>query len=116
MWAHRVDKDANVEPGATLRVYADLLPASDGTAPFAIHTFNQITGGDAIYPRQAAVANDHFVFTGIDADDQANVHRPRVRATARHGKALLRDAGRRHLPLLLSRARPHHARTVRARR
>ena len=34
VWAHRVDKDADVTPGATLRVYADLLPASDGTAPF----------------------------------------------------------------------------------
>src|SRR5689334_12871072 len=45
VWAHRVDKDAAVRPGATLRVWADLLPASDGTAPFAIHTFNQITGG-----------------------------------------------------------------------
>ena len=70
VWAHRVDKDAKVEPGATLRVYADLLPASDGTAPFAIHTFNQITGGNSIYPRQAAIANDHFVFTGKEADDR----------------------------------------------
>ncbi|HEX6791254.1 MAG TPA: aconitase family protein [Candidatus Krumholzibacteria bacterium] len=70
VWAHRVDKDAAVTPGRTLRVYADLLPASDGTAPFAIHTFNQITGGDAIFPRQAAVANDHFVFTGAEADDR----------------------------------------------
>jgi 3-isopropylmalate/(R)-2-methylmalate dehydratase large subunit len=70
VWAHRVDKDAEVKPGATLRVYGDLLPASDGTAPFAIHTFNQITGGSAIYPRQAAVANDHFVFTGVEADDR----------------------------------------------
>jgi len=68
VWAHRVDKDAEVAPGATVRVYADLLPASDGTAPFSIHTFNQITGGNAIFPRQAAVANDHFVFTG-KADD-----------------------------------------------
>jgi 3-isopropylmalate/(R)-2-methylmalate dehydratase large subunit len=51
-----------------LRVSADLLPASDGTAPFAIHTFNQITGGHTIHPRQAAIANDHFVFTGR-ADD-----------------------------------------------
>ncbi len=68
VWAHRVDKQAEVKPGATLRVYADLLPASDGTAPFAIHTFNQITGGNLIAPRQAAVANDHFVFTGVDAD------------------------------------------------
>jgi 3-isopropylmalate/(R)-2-methylmalate dehydratase large subunit len=70
VWAHRVDKDAEVAAGATLRVYADLLPASDGTAPFAIHTFNQITGGDAIFPRQAAVANDHFVFTGKADDDK----------------------------------------------
>ena len=42
--------EREVKPGATLRVYADLLPASDGTAPFAIHTFNQITGGRLIYP------------------------------------------------------------------
>ena len=69
VWAHRVDKDARVEPGRTLRVYADLLPASDGTAPFAIHTFNQIARG-AIFPRQAAIANDHFVFTGVDADNK----------------------------------------------
>ncbi len=69
-WAHRVDKDATVSPGATLRVYADLLPASDGTAPFAIHTFNQITGGRSIFPRQAAVANDHFVFTGREDDER----------------------------------------------
>ncbi len=68
MWAHRVDRDAPVEPGSTLRVYADLLPASDGTAPFAIHTFNQITGGASIFPRQAAIANDHFVFTGREDD------------------------------------------------
>jgi 3-isopropylmalate/(R)-2-methylmalate dehydratase large subunit len=70
IWAHRVDRDAEVKPGATLRVYADLLPASDGTAPFAIHTFNQITGGSRIFPRQAAIANDHFVFTGRQDDDR----------------------------------------------
>jgi 3-isopropylmalate/(R)-2-methylmalate dehydratase large subunit len=71
VWAHRVDKHVDrreLRPGATLRVFADLLPASDGTAPFAIHTFNQITGGGTIYPRQAAIANDHFVFTGKDED------------------------------------------------
>jgi 3-isopropylmalate/(R)-2-methylmalate dehydratase large subunit len=68
VWAHRVDRQTEVRPGATLRLFADLLPASDGTAPFAIHTFNQITGGDTIRPRQAAIANDHFVFTGKDAD------------------------------------------------
>jgi 3-isopropylmalate/(R)-2-methylmalate dehydratase large subunit len=73
IWAHRVDKDLtpqDLKPGTTLRVYADLLPASDGTAPFAIHTFNQITGGRTIAPRQAAIANDHFVFTGVEADDK----------------------------------------------
>ncbi len=70
LWAHRVDKDASVSAGSTLRVYADLLPASDGTAPFSIHTFNQITGGAAIWPRQIAIANDHFVFTGIEADEK----------------------------------------------
>ncbi len=70
VWAHRVDKDQrSLRPGDTLRVYADLLPASDGTAPFAIHTFNQITAG-RIYPRQAAIANDHFVFTGREDDDK----------------------------------------------
>jgi 3-isopropylmalate/(R)-2-methylmalate dehydratase large subunit len=71
VWAHRVDKDVRaLRPGDTLRVYADLLPASDGTAPFAVHTFNQITGGRTIRPRQAAIANDHFVFTGRDDDDK----------------------------------------------
>jgi 3-isopropylmalate/(R)-2-methylmalate dehydratase large subunit len=79
VWAHRVDKALEasaLKPGMTVRVYADLLPASDGTAPFSIHTFNQITGGNTIYPRQAAIANDHFVFTGSAADDkQTNIGR-----------------------------------------
>jgi len=70
VWAHRVDRDARVEAGATLRVYADLLPASDGTAPLAIHTFHRITGGRTIFPRQAAIANDHFVFTGREPDER----------------------------------------------
>jgi 3-isopropylmalate/(R)-2-methylmalate dehydratase large subunit len=73
VWAHRVDKSLapeQLKAGASLRVFADLLPASDGTAPFAIHTFNQITGGNSIDPRQAAIANDHFVFTGMEADEK----------------------------------------------
>ena len=70
VWSHRVDKDADVRAGATVRAYADLLPASDGTGPFAIHTFNQISGGDTIYPRQVAYANDHFVFNHREADDK----------------------------------------------
>jgi 3-isopropylmalate/(R)-2-methylmalate dehydratase large subunit len=71
VWAHRVDRKRHeLRPGDTLRVYADLLPASDGTAPFAIHTFNQITGGNTVSPRQAAIANDHFVFTGREDDER----------------------------------------------
>jgi 3-isopropylmalate/(R)-2-methylmalate dehydratase large subunit len=73
IWAHRVDKRAEVKPGGTLQVYADLLPASDGTAPFAIHTFRQILGpkeADRAIPLKAAIANDHFVFTGRSADDK----------------------------------------------
>jgi 3-isopropylmalate/(R)-2-methylmalate dehydratase large subunit len=70
VWAHRVDKEAEFRPGVTLRVWCDLLPASDGTGPFAIHTFNQITGGDTVFPRQAAIANDHFVFSGRNTDDK----------------------------------------------
>jgi 3-isopropylmalate/(R)-2-methylmalate dehydratase large subunit len=71
VWAHRVDKDRReLKPGDTLRVYADLLPASDGTAPFAIHTFQQIMMGREGRPRRAAIANDHFVFTGREDDDR----------------------------------------------
>ena len=81
VWAHRVDKERRqLTAGDTLRVYADLLPASDGTAPFAIHTFKQISG-DTIYPRQAAIANDHFVFTGrADDDRQTAIGRAFARA------------------------------------
>jgi 3-isopropylmalate/(R)-2-methylmalate dehydratase large subunit len=84
VWAHRVDKDQRtVTPGETVRVYADLLPASDGTAPFAIHTFNQITAGAAAHPRRAAIANDHFVFTGREDDErQTSIGREFAR---RHG-------------------------------
>ncbi len=70
VWAHRVDKLAEVAPGATLELYADLLPASDGTAPFAIHTFRQIVGDSGAEPLRVAIANDHFVFTGKEADEK----------------------------------------------
>ncbi|MBI3929798.1 MAG: hypothetical protein HY319_29930 [Armatimonadetes bacterium] len=86
LWAHRVDAGASVEPGQTLRVYADLLPASDGTAPFAIYTFHQITGGDTVYPRQAAIASDHFVFTGMPADQKQTEISRRFAATYGMGK------------------------------
>jgi 3-isopropylmalate/(R)-2-methylmalate dehydratase large subunit len=70
LWAHRVDHDAHVLPGATLRVFADLLPASDGSAPLAIHTFEKIVESRTLAPRVAAIANDHFVFNHRLADDK----------------------------------------------
>ena len=117
VWAHRVDKRrGGRSPGATLRVYADLLPASDGTAPFAIHTFNQITGGDAIYPAPGGDRQRSLRLHRPGGRRQADGDRPRVRAAARHREAVLRDAGRRHLPLLLSRAGARHAGPVHPRR
>lgn len=70
IWAHRVDKRKKVLPGKTLQVYADLIPASDGTAPFAIYTFEKITGGEKIHPQRCAIINDHFVFTGEASHNQ----------------------------------------------
>jgi 3-isopropylmalate/(R)-2-methylmalate dehydratase large subunit len=70
VWAHRVDRNAPVRRGETIRLHADLLPASDGTGPFAIYTFNRITGGNAIHPQRAAFASDHFVFTGRESDER----------------------------------------------
>src|SRR2546426_11409149 len=60
LWAHRVDKDAEARPGAPLRVYADLLPASDGTAPFRIHPCTEITGGGGVPPPETPNAQRHF--------------------------------------------------------
>src|SRR5207249_6588976 len=36
----------------------------------SIYTFNRITGGRSVFPRQAAFASDHFVFTGKEADER----------------------------------------------
>jgi len=83
LWAHRVDKSAEVKPGATIQAYVDLLPASDGTAPFAIHTFREIVQDPDAKPQLAAIANDHFVFTGKSADEkQTSISRE---FAAKHG-------------------------------
>jgi 3-isopropylmalate/(R)-2-methylmalate dehydratase large subunit len=92
-WAHRVDRSASVEPGQTLQVYADLLPASDGTAPFSIYTFEQITGGQTIYPRAAAIASDHFVFTGRSADQKQTEISQQFAAKYSVGKPYFADPG-----------------------
>ena len=69
------------------------------------------------YPRQAAIANDHFVFTGKRRRRQAD------RASAASSRALhgiesrtYATPGRRHLSFLLSRAGPRGARAVHSRR
>ena len=63
----------------TLRVYADLLPASDGTAPFAIHTFNQITGGTHDLPAPGGHRQRSLRLHRRRGRRQADRHRPRVR-------------------------------------
>src|SRR2546428_4712889 len=60
----------HAHPGAPRRVFAAPLPASDGAARFATHTFTQTTGGEVTRPRQIAIANDHFVFNRREADDK----------------------------------------------
>ena len=79
LWAHRVDKHAEVMPGATLKVYADLLPASDGTAPFAIHTFNLITGGRLDRSAPGGDRQRSLRLHRPGRRRQADRHRPRVR-------------------------------------
>src|SRR5262249_826127 len=66
---HCWERPSAARPAPTLGGCADRRPGSDRTPPCAIHTFEQITGGKAIWPRQIAIANDHFVFTGVEADD-----------------------------------------------
>ena len=68
VWAHRVDKDAEVKAGETFRVYADLLPPPTAPRPSPSTPSIRSPGGTRSYPRQAAIANDHFVFTGVEAD------------------------------------------------
>ena len=100
LWAHRVDKDAEVKPGATLRVYADLLPGERRHRA----VLDPHVQPDHWRQRDlAAPARDRerpFRVHGRGLGRQADEHRARVREAARHREAVLRDAGRRHLPLL----------------
>lgn len=92
MYAHRLDPKAVVKPGETLALQGDLFPASDGTAPFSIYTFLQITGGNTIY-RQAAIASDHFVFTGRPSDELQTKISQQFAAKYEIGKPHFADPG-----------------------
>ena len=114
IWAHRVDKDlkpSELKPGTTLRVYADLLPASDGTAPFAIHTLPDHRRQHDL-PAPGGDCQRSFRLHRNRCRRQADQHRPGVRPAARNSEAVLRHAGRWHLPFLLSRAGAGNARAV----
>jgi len=92
--------------GATLEVYADLLPASDGTAPSPSTPSARSWARTTVVPRHAAIANDHFVFTGKEADEkQTSISASSPIGTgSRHPTTPARD---RDLPLLLSGAGAH---------
>lgn len=63
--AHLLDPSEKIIPGHTIKVCPDLLPASDGTAPFGIYTFNKIKQGTGLdlRPHNCSIINDHFVYT-----------------------------------------------------
>ncbi|MBU0970967.1 MAG: hypothetical protein KKC20_09995 [Proteobacteria bacterium] len=62
--SHRVDPGESFFRGDRIRVACDLLPASDGTAPFAIYAFEQTIQNRESIPKNIAIIFDHFVFTG----------------------------------------------------
>jgi hypothetical protein len=72
IWAHRVDKDRReLKPATTLRSTPICCRRRTARRRSAIHTFNQITGGNPIYPRLAA-----------DRQRPLRVHRPARRRQA----------------------------------
>ena len=113
VWAHRVDRDAARRAGsdaARLRGPAARLRRHGARSRSTRST--RSPAGSAIYPRQAAIANDHFVFTGREDDDrQTSIGRAFARL---HGleKPYYASPGRRDLPLLLPRAGARPARAV----
>jgi 3-isopropylmalate/(R)-2-methylmalate dehydratase small subunit len=88
IWAHRVDKKATLKPGETLRVYADLLPASDGTARHPHLQFHHRRS------RHPSATGRHLQrplrVHGCRCGRETDQYRARVRGVARHAEALLR--------------------------
>ena len=66
LMAHRYNQKAKLERNKPIEIIGDLFPASDGTAPFSIYAFNEITKGNlTASPINPVIINDHFVYTGI---------------------------------------------------
>lgn len=94
--AHLVDKSESISPGVTVKVFGDLFPVSDGTAPFTIYTFNQITKNEKQTPHNPAIIQDHFTFTGKKSHrNQTNIsccfaraHHLKAPIFARPGKGI----------------------------
>ena len=117
VWAHRVDKRRRrSRPARRCACTPTCCRPRMAPRPSPSTRSTRSRAADTIFPRQAAIANDHFVFTGREDDDpadRASVGRsPRLTARA----AVLRDAGRRHLSFLLSGAGAGDAGPVHSRR
>ncbi len=82
VWAHRVDKDArDPRPARPCACTPTCCRPRDGTAPFSIHTFNQITGGNTIWPRQRRGRERPLRLHRRRVRRPADLDRPRVRAS-----------------------------------
>ena len=116
VWAHRVDKDADVTPGATVRVYAD------SAAGIRRHRAVLDSHVQSDHRRQldlSAAGGGRQRSLRLHRQTgrrQADGDRPAVRVVPSHRKTVLRDAGRRHLPFLFSGAGPGPAGPVHSRR
>ena len=119
VWAHRVDKDLAPE---------QLVPGDDAAGlrrPAARVRRHRAVRDPHLQPdhrrrHDLSAAGGHrqrsFRLHRRGGRREADRHRPRVRARPRPRAAVLRDAGRRHLSFLLSRAGPGDAGAVHSRR
>jgi hypothetical protein len=70
VWAPSCRQVGRGRARATLRVYADLLPGLGRHRALLDSYLQPDHRRQHDLPRQAAIANDHFVFTGKDDDDK----------------------------------------------
>ena len=91
VWAHRVDKDAEVKPGATLRVYADLLPALGRHGSVLNPHLQPNHGRQSHLPAASGHRERPLRLHGQRGGRQADLDRARLRACPENGHAVLRD-------------------------